>query len=273
MGHAQERPPGSVDCIIRPFAPIRNSCMRRLLLPAVLCLPLAGCGLDDLDLSAIDLGIGEDTGDNLVRAGAKDFVSCNQGRECEYLWHAAQAWLEENARFTVRLKNEVTFTAFNEEPDRHRDEHQYRVTLVPLDGGVAKIKAEAFCADMEACEDTAVEQVYKINEYLRKHKRALNEGLVELEAYDEPELPRTAAEAQPADDSGLADEVGMDQEYRRGTFQAQAQEALAGAGCLKQSKMSLLKSDTGEDLYEVACLTGIRHIVLRCTRDGCATLE
>ena len=246
--------------------------MRRLLFPSVLCMALAGCGLDDLDLSAIDIGIGDDTGDNLVQAGAKDFVSCNQGRECGYLWHAAQAWLEENARFSVRLKNEVTLTAFNEEPDRHRAEHQYRITLVPLDGGVAKIKAEAFCADMEACEDTAVEQVYKINEYLRNHKRALNEGLVEWEAYDEPELPRAADDAPQAGDPDL-DEVAMDQEYRRGKFQAQATAALAGAGCLKQSKMSLLKADAGEDLYEVACLTGIRHIVLRCTQDGCATLE
>ena len=246
--------------------------MRRILLSSALCAALTGCSLDDLDLSLVDIGIGDDTGDNLIQAGAKDFVSCNQGRECDYLWAVAQAWLEENARFSVRLKNEVILTAFNEEPDRHRAEHQYRITMVPLDGGVAKIKVEAFCADQEACEETAVEQVYIINEKLREYKRALSEGLVEPEGYDEPELPRTADDAPQAEDPGLA-EVAMDQEYRRGKFQAQATAALAGAGCLKQSKMSLLKADAGEDLYEVACLTGIRHIVLRCTQDGCATLE
>lgn len=235
---------------------------------------ISGCGvgLDDIDLSAIDLGLGEDDGDNVIEAGAKDFVPCNLGQECDYLWQQARIWLDQNARFSVVPKNEVTLTAFSPEPDRHRAEFQYRITRVSHQGGVATIKVEAFCSDMEACEDTAVEQVYKINEFLRKHKRALNEGLVELESYDEPELPRTAAPKIEEDDSALSD-ISLEKEYRRGRYHGQAQEALAGAGCLKQSKMSLLKSDGNEDLYEVSCLTGIRHVVFRCTRDGCTVLQ
>ncbi len=249
--------------------------MQRFFLPLFLCSGLiAGCGvgLDDIDLSAIDLGIGEDTGDNEVEAGAKDFVSCNLGRECDYLWQQARIWLDRNARFSVDPKNEVTMTAFSPEPDRHRTEFQYRVTRVSHQGGVATIKVEAFCSDVEACEDTAVEQVYKINEFLRNHKRALNEGLVELESYGEPELPRVTAPKIEETDGALSD-ISLEREYRRGQYHGQAKEALVGAGCLKQSKMSLLKSDGNEDLYEVSCLTGIRHIVFRCTRDGCTVLQ
>ena len=249
--------------------------MRQHLLPLLLCFGLiggCGVGLDDLDLSAIDLGIGDDTGDNEIEAGAKDFVSCNLGQECDYLWQQARNWLDQNARFSVVPKNEVTLTAYSPEPDQHRAEFQYRVTRIPHEGGIATIKVEAFCSDMDACEDTAVEQVYKINEFLRRHKRALNEGLVELESYEEPELPRAAAPKVEEADGALSD-ISLEKEYRRGRYHGQAQEALVGAGCLKQSKMSLLKSDSNEDLYEVSCLTGIRHVVFRCTRDGCSVLQ
>ena len=249
--------------------------MRQRFLPLFLCFGLiggCGVGLDDIDLSAIDLGIGDDTGDNEIEAGAKDFVSCNLGQECDYLWQQARLWLDQNARFTVVPKNEVTMTVFNPEPDRHRDVFQYRVTRVSRQGGVAFIKVEAFCSDVEACEDTAVEQVYKINDFLRQRKRELNEGLVELESYEEPELPRSAVSKIEEDDGALAD-ISLEREYRRGQYHSQAQEALVGAGCLKQSKMSLLKSDGNEDLYEVSCLTGIRHVVFRCTRDGCSVLQ
>ncbi len=245
--------------------------MPRFILPLACCVALTGCSFDDLDLSAIDFGIGDDIGDNQIEAGARDFVTCNQGKECDYLWHQTHGWLAENARFDVVPKNDTTLTAFNDEPDQHRAEFQYRVTQVPLAGGVAKIKVEAFCADVDACEDTTVEQVYKLNEFLRKHKRALNEGLVDFESYDEPELPDTPAAATAAD--GELDSIDMTSQYRRGQFQSMATDALTGAGCLKQSKMTLLKSGQGEDLYEVDCLTGIRHIVFRCTRDGCSTLE
>lgn len=249
--------------------------MRRRFLLLLLCSSLiggCGLGLDDIDLSAIDLGIGEDTGDNEIDAGAKDFVSCNLGQECDYLWQQARIWLDQNARFSVVPKNEVTLTAFSPEPDRHRDEFQYRITRVSHEGGVATLRVEAFCADMEACADTTVEQVYKINEFLRRHKRALNEGLVELERYEEPELPRSAGPKIEEDDGALS-EISLEREYRRGQYHGQAQEALIGAGCLKQSKMSLLKSDGEEDLYEVSCLTGIRQVVFRCTRDGCSVLQ
>ena len=249
--------------------------MQKRFLPLLLCFGLiggCGLGLDDIDLSALDLGIGEDTGDNEIHAGAKDFVSCNLGQECDYLWQQARIWLDQNARFSVVPKDEVTMTAFSPEPDRHRGEFQYRITRVSHEGGVATVKVEAFCSDMEACEDTAVEQVYKINEFLRRHKRALNEGLVELESYEEPELPRAAAPKIEEDDGTLS-EISLEREYRRGQYHGQAQEALVGAGCLKQSKMSLLKSGGGEDLYEVSCLTGIRHVVFRCTRDGCTVLQ
>ena len=249
--------------------------MRSRFLPLLLCFSLAsgcGIGLDDLDLSAIDIGLGEDTGDNEIEAGARDFVSCNLGQECDYLWQQARVWLDQNARFSVDPKNEVTLTAFSPAPDRYRDEFQYRITKIAHQGGVATIKVEAFCSDMEACGFTTVEQVYKINEFLRNHKRALNEGLVELERYDEPELPRTTTPVDEETDSVLSD-ISLEKEYRRGQFQSQAQDALVGAGCLKQSKMSLLKSDGSEDLYEVSCLTGIRHVVFRCTRDGCSVLQ
>lgn len=235
---------------------------------------ISGCGigLDDIDLSAIDIGLGEDTGDNEIEAGAKDFVSCNLGQECDYLWQQARFWLDQNARFSADLKNEVTLTAFSPAPDRYRDEFQYRVTKIAHEGGVATIKVEAFCSDTEACGFTTVEQVYKINEFLRNHKRALNEGLVELESYEEPELPRTEPSIDEETDSALSG-ISLEKEYRRGQFHSQAQDALVGAGCLKQSKMSLLKSDGSEDLYEVSCLTGIRHVVFRCTRDGCSVLQ
>ena len=249
--------------------------MRRRLLPLFLCFGLVGgcgVGLDDIDLSALDLGIGEGTGDNEIEAGAKDFVSCNLGQECEYLWQQARIWLDKNAPFSVVPKNEITMTVFNPEPDQHRDKFQYRITRISHQGGVATIKVEAFCSDMEACEDTAVEQVYKINEFLRRHKRALNEGLVELDRYEEPELPRAEASKIEETDAALSD-ISLEREYRRGQYHSQAQEALVGAGCLKQSKMSLLKSDGDEDLYEVNCLTGIRHVVFRCTRDGCTVLQ
>ena len=249
--------------------------MRPRFLPLLLCFGLVGgcgIGLDDLDLSAIDIGLGDDTGDNEIEAGAKDFVSCNLGQECDYLWQQARFWLEQNAPFYVEPKNEVTLTAFNPEPDQYRDKFQYRVTKIPHQGGVATIKVEAFCSDMEACGFTTVEQVYKINEFLRNHKRALNEGLVELERYDEPELPQTTKLIDEETDSTLSD-ISLEKEYRRGQFHSQAQDALVGAGCLKQSKMSLLKSDSSEDLYEVSCLTGIRHVVFRCTRDGCSVLQ
>ena len=250
--------------------------MRRTFLPVFFCFGLtAGCGmgLDDIDLSAIDIGLGDDEIDSEVAAGAKDFVSCNLGQECDYLWQQARLWLDANARFPVAPKNEVTMTAFNPEPDQHRDQFQYRVTRVSRQGGVATIKVEAFCSDVEACGNTVVEQVYTINDFLRRHKRALNEGLVELESYEEPELPRSAAKPPEADDALSEISLEMEKEYRRGQYHGQAREALVGAGCLKQSKMSLLKSDRTEDLYEVNCLTGIRHVVFRCTRDGCAVLQ
>ena len=249
--------------------------MRSRFLPLLLCFGLTGgcgVGLDDLDLSAIDIGLGEDTGDNEIEAGARDFVSCNLGQECDYLWLQARLWLERNARFSVEPKNEVTLEALSPSSDRYRDEFEYRVTKIPSQGGVATLKVEAWCADMETCGFTPVEQVYKINEHLRDHKRALNEGLVELESYDEPELPRTTAPTDGETDGALSD-ISLEKEYRRGQFHSQAQDALVGAGCLKQSKMSLLKSDGSEDLYEVSCLTGIRHVVFRCTRDGCSVLQ
>ena len=249
--------------------------MQQRFLPLFLCFGmLGGCGigLDDIDLSALDLGIGEDTDDNEIQVGAKDFVSCNLGQECDYLWQQARTWLDQNARFSVVPKNEITMAAFSPEPDQHRDEFQYRITRVSHEGGVATIKVEAFCSDMEVCEDTSVEQVYKINEFLRRHKRALNEGLVELERYEEPELPRVEVSEIEESDDALSN-ISLGREYRRGQYHGQAQEALVGAGCLKQSKMSLLKSDGDEDLYEVRCLTGIRHVVFRCTRDGCTVLQ
>lgn len=245
--------------------------MRRRLLPLFLSLGLlggCGVGLDDIDLSKIGLG----GGDNVVEAGAKDFVSCNLGRECDYLWQQARLWLDQNARFSAVPKNEATLTAFSPEPDQNRTEFQYRITRVPHQGGVATIKVETFCTDVEACEDTVVEQVYKINEHLRVHKRALNEGQVEEVDYGEPELPRTPAPKDEEPDGELSD-ISLEKDYRRGRYQDLAKEALVGAGCLKQSKMSLLKSDPGEDLYEISCLTGIRHIVFRCTEDGCTTLQ
>ena len=247
--------------------------MRRRFFPLFLCFGLiGGCGLEDIDLSAINIGLGEDTGDNLIEAGAKDFVSCNLGQECDYLWQQARLWLDQNARFSVVPKNEVTLTAFSPAPDQHRDEFQYRITRISHQGGVATIKVEAFCADVEACEDTTVEQVYEVNDFLRNHKRALNEGVVEVDSYNEPELPR-AAGPKEEETGGELSGISLEKEYHRGQYHNLAQEALIGAGCLKQSKMSLLKSDQNEDLYEVNCLTGIRHVVFRCTRDGCSVLQ
>ena len=249
--------------------------MRPRFLPLFLCFGLiggCGVGLDDINLSAI--GIGGEEVDSEIAAGAADFVSCNLGQECDYLWEQARFWLDENARFSVELKNEVTLTAFSPAPDKHRDEFQYRITKISHEGGVATIKAEAFCSDQEACGTLPVEQVYKINEFLRNHKRALNEGVVEVEDFDAPELPRVETPAALEDDGTLAEmSQELEKEYRRGQYHDQARDALAGAGCLKQSKMSLLKSGGGEDLYEVSCLTGIRQIVFRCTRDGCSVLQ
>ncbi len=247
--------------------------MRSSLLPAVLlaCLS-AGCmGIDDLDLSAIDFGIDEDDEDNVIAASARDFATCNVGKECDYLWSQAQIWLEENARFQVTLKNEATLTAYNQVPDKHRQEFQYRVTRVPMAGGVAKIKVESFCADVEACERTSVEKVHTLNTFLRAHKRALAEGHVELEGYEEPELPKVDSAKLAAGED--VPDMSIEKKYRQGRFQGQAKQSLPGAGCLMQSKMSLLKSDDQEDLYEVECLTGIRNIVFRCDRDGCSALE
>ena len=249
--------------------------MRIHLLPAVLltCLSTSCAVVEDLDLSAIDFGIDEDTGDNVVAASARDFATCNAGKECNYLWSQAQIWLEENARFQVELKNETTLTAYNDVPDKHRQEFQYRITRVPMAGGVAKLHVESFCADLEACKDTTVEQVHKINTFLRAHKRALAEGHVELEGYEEPELPQGGTVAELPPESETLPDLSVEREYRQGRFQGQAKESLAGAGCLEQSKMVLLKSDGEEDLYDVECLTGIREIVFRCNRDGCSTLE
>jgi len=253
--------------------------MRPCSLPLLLCAALAGgCDFDSLDLTAIDLGLDEDLGDNQIAAGAKDFVSCNQGRECNYLWGQARAWLDENARFAAVPRNETTLTAYSPDPDRHRAEFQYRVTLVPHPGGTAILKVEAFCADQEACEETVVEQVYKLNEYLRNHKRGLAEGVIDLADYEEPELPRAAPEPAPdaaddgADDGELT-ELPLAPEYRQGRYQKRASATLEQGGCLKRSKMTLLKSVPGEELYEVECLTGVRHVVFRCAADGCEILE
>ena len=249
--------------------------MRHSLPPLLLGFAmLRGCGIDSLNLSTADFGIGEDVGDNQVEAGAKDLVSCRQGKQCDYLWQRARLWLDDNARFKVVPKSETEMTAFSPAPDQNREEFQYRITMIPHEGGVASIKVEAFCGDLDTCKDTAVEQVYKINEHLREHKKALDEGLIDLPGYDEPELPqREAGASTSTEDDGALSRLSLSREYRRGQFQGQATEALAGAGCLKQSEMSLLKSEAGEDLYEVDCLTGIRHIVFRCNRDGCSVLE
>ena len=257
--------------------------MRPRSLPLLLCAALAGgCDFSSLDLTAIDLGLDDDLGDNQIAAGAEDFVSCNQGRECNYLWDQARVWLDENARFAAVPRNETTLTAYSPDPDRYRAEFQYRVTLVPHPGGTAILKVEAFCADQEACEETAVEQVYKLNEYLRNHKRGLAEGVIELADHEEPELPRAApalapAAADDAADDGADDdeltELPLAPEYRQGRYQKQASATLEQGGCLKRSKMTLLKSVPGEELYEVECLTGVRHVVFRCAADGCEILE
>ena len=253
--------------------------MRPCSFPLLLCAALAGgCDFDSLGLTAIDLGLDEDLGDNQIAAGAKDFVSCNQGRECNYLWGQARVWLDENARFAAVPRNETTLTAYSPDPDRHRAEFQYRVTLVPHPGGTAILKVEAFCADQEACEETVVEQVYKLNEYLRNHKRGLAEGVIDLADYEEPELPRAAPEPAPATaddgaDDGELTELPLAPEYRQGRYQKRASATLEQGGCLKRSKMTLLKSVPGEELYEVECLTGVRHVVFRCAADGCEILE
>ena len=247
--------------------------MRLRSLPLLLCAALAG-GCDFGDWMP-DLGFGDDAGDSQFAAGAEDFVSCNQGRECNYLWGQARVWLDENARFAAVPRNETTLTAYSPDPDRHRAEFQYRVTLVPHPGGTAILKVEAFCADQEACEETAVEQVYKLNEYLRNHKRGLAEGVIDLADYEEPELPRAEPEraaAAAADDGELA-ELPLAPEYRQGRYHGQARAALEQGGCLERSSMALLKSAPGEELYEVECLTGVRHVVFRCAADGCEILE
>ena len=249
--------------------------MRPRFIPLLLCAALAGgCDFGVDDLMPFDLGLDDDLGDNQITAGAKDFVSCNQGRECNYLWGQARVWLDENARFAAVPRNETTLTAYSPDPDRHRAEFQYRVTLVPHPGGTAILKAEAFCADQEACEETAVEQVYKLNEYLRNHKRGLAEGVIDLADYEEPELPRPepGRTAAAADDGELA-ELPLAPEYRQGRYHGQARAALEQGGCLERSKMALLKSAKGEELYEVECLTGVRHVVFRCAADGCEILE
>ena len=244
--------------------------MRSKLAATLICTALiSGCGLQDLDLLPVDLGLDEDTGDNQITAGAKDFVTCNQGQECDYLWGEAIVWLDENARFPVTPKNETTLTAFNPEPDKHRQLMQYRVTNVPHQGGVATLKVEAFCSDTEACKETSVEQVYKVNNYLRNHKQALAEGRIELSDISEPELPRRT---EPPARGDLA-EISLAHEYQRGRYQHLAKAHLTGEGCLDQSKMTLLKSQPDEDLYEVNCLTGIRYVVFRCTRDGCTAMK
>ena len=249
--------------------------MRPRSLPLLLCAALAGgCDFSSLDLTAIDLGLDDDLGDNQIAAGAEDFVSCNQGRECNYLWDQARVWLDENARFAAVPRNETTLTAYSPDPDRYRTEFQYRVTLVPYPGGTATIKVEAFCADREACEDTPVEQVYKINEYLRNHKRGLAEGVIDLADYEVPELPRAApAPVTAAADDGALDDLPLAPEYRRGRYQGQASATLEQGGCLERSKMALLKSAPEEELYEVECLTGVRNVVFRCAADGCEILE
>ena len=248
--------------------------MRSRFLPLLLGAALAGgCDFGGLDLMPFDLGLDDDLGDNQIAAGAKDFVSCNQGRECNYLWGQARAWLDENARFAAVPRNETTLTAYSPDPDRNRDEFQYRVTLVPHPGGTALLKAEAFCADQEACAETAVEQVYKLNEYLRNHKRGLAEGVIDLADYEEPELPRAEPGQPPAADDGELAELPLAPEYRQGRYHGQAHTTLEQASCLKRSKMTLLKSAPGEELYEVECLTGVRHVVFRCAADGCEILE
>lgn len=248
--------------------------MRPRLLPLLLGAALAGgCDFGG-DLLPFDLGLDDDLGDNQIAAGAKDFVSCNQGRECNYLWGQARAWLDENARFAAVPRNETTLTAYSPDPDRHRAEFQYRVTLVPHPGGTALLKVEAFCADQEACEETAVEQVYKLNEYLRNHKRGLAEGVIDLADYEEPELPRPEpGRPAPAAADGELAELPLAPEYRQGRYHGQARTALEQGGCLGRSKMALLKSAPGEELYEVECLTGVRHVVFRCAADGCEILE
>ena len=255
--------------------------MRHRSLPLLLCAALAG-GCDFNGLMPFDWGLDEDLGDNQIAAGAKDFVSCNQGRECDYLWGQARVWLDENARFAAVPRNETTLTAYSPKPDRHRAEFQYRVTLVPHPGATAILEVEAFCADQEACEETAVEQVYKLNEYLRSHKRGLAEGVIELADYEEPELPHAApahlpAAAPAAADGGADDgeltELPLAPEYRQGRYQKQASATLEQGGCLERSKMTLLKLEPGEELYEVECLTGVRHVVFRCATDGCEILE
>ena len=248
--------------------------MRSRFLPLLLGAALAGgCDFGGIDLMPFDLGLDDDLGDNQIAAGAKDFVSCNQGRECNYLWGQARVWLDENARFAAVPRNETTLTAYSPDPDRHRDEFQYRVTLVPHPGGTALLKAEAFCANQEACKETAVEQVYKLNEYLRNHKRGLAEGMIDLPDYEEPELPRAEPGRPPAADDGELAELPLAPEYRQGRYPSQARAALEQAACLERSKMTLLKSAPGEELYEVECLTGVRHVVFRCAADGCEVLE
>ena len=247
--------------------------MRARLLPLLLGAALAGGCDGGINLSSLDLGLDDDLGDNQIAAGAKDFVTCNQGRECNYLWGQARAWLDENARFAAVPRNETTLTAYSPDPDRHRAEFQYRVTLVPHPGGTALLKVEAFCADQEACEETAVEQVYKLNEYLRNHKRGLAEGVIDLADYEEPELPRAEPGQAPAADDGELAELPLAPEYRQGRYHGQASATLERGGCLKRSKMTLLKLAPGEELYEVECLTGVRHVVFRCAADGCEVLE
>ena len=233
-------------------------------------LLLAGCDFGGINLSPFDIGIEEDLGDNIVVEGSKEFVSCNQGSECKYLWGEAFVWLDTNARFAVAERDASTMTAYSPDPDRHKEEVQYRASLVPQPGGVSTIRVEAFCT--EACRKQAVEQMYKFNEYLRNHKRALEQGLVDASGYEEPELPRTAV-PEVDDDPALSD-LPLTPEYPQGNHEVRARASLKGAGCLGRSKVTLLRSaKSGEELYEVECLTGVRTMVFRCVRNGCDILK
>ena len=237
-----------------------------LLLAAVL---LAACAADELDPAA---GIGEDVGDNTVVDGARDFVSCNQGVECQYLWSEAYAWLAENADFDVGEEDARTLVSFSPEAEGGA-QIQYRVHLEPAAGGVATIRVETFCTDADACRGETFEQAYRLNEYLRNHKRALAGGVVEMAEDAIPELPRRGGDAAD-DDPRLAGMELAPADYPQGNHEARAREALEEAGCLERSTLTLLRAaEAGDELYEAECLTEVRAMVLRCGRAGCDTLR
>ena len=237
----------------------------RILLP--LTAALAGCGTD-LDPTAT--GVSKDIGDNTVVEGAKDFVSCNQGIECRYLWEQARAWLDENARFDVAEKD-GQLAAYSPSPDEHQDEVQYRVSQEPRAGGVATLKVETFCIDDAACRKEIYEQAYQLNEYLRAHKRALAHGIVEVEEYAAPELPRESA---PDDDPRLAEFTLAPGAYPAGRHAERARATLAEEGCLAQSRLTLLRrAEAGDELYEAECLSEVRALLFRCGRAGCDLLR